>query len=481
MTVAPDILFIMCDSLAPHFMGAYGDGAGATPNLDGLAAKGTLFENAYASCPLCAPSRASLVTGRYASELGCFDNGSPFASEWPTIGHALGAVGYETAIIGKMHFVGHDQHHGFDHRIALETDYSKGYNPRLYKLAYDWTQPSARNPNSPELMGESYLDLERWRDYRLHHERDEIIHEAALAYLERDKPAPFFACVSYHAPHNPFWIPEKERNRFRGKGLDLPAIPKGAEAVHGLMDAWLNDFHYLPQVQERLMREDNLRWLYETFYGMLFDLDRRVGELLDALGNKLQDTVVVFASDHGDMMGHRGMVQKRSFYERSVRVPLLLSWPLRWPGGVRRAKPVSLLDLFPTLAELARAPLPDDLPGRSLLPSMRGEERENRTLYAEYHGEGVHAPCFMVRRGRYKYLYVHGFEERLYDLVADPGELENLAAASRETVLEFRRLLLESFEPEAIAKAALQSQHVRKFVYDCEVGKARRAASRSRR
>ena len=112
----PDILLILCDSLAPHFTGPYGDGVGATPNLDRLAARGVVFENAYCNTPLCAPSRASLVTGRYASELGCFDNASAFASEWPTLGHALGAVGYETAIIGKMHFVGHDQHHGLGTR-----------------------------------------------------------------------------------------------------------------------------------------------------------------------------------------------------------------------------------------------------------------------------------------------------------------------------------------------------------------------------
>jgi choline-sulfatase len=283
MARAPNILLIMCDSLAPHFTGMYGDTTGATPNLDRLAAKGVVFENAYCNYPLCAPSRASMVTGRFASELRCFDNGSPFPSEWPTLGHALGAVGYETAIIGKMHFVGHDQWHGFDHRLALETDYSKGYNPRLYKLAYDWTQPSGGNPDGPHMMGASYVASEGWEDYRLHYDRDEVIHAAALDYLSQPRSAPFFACVSFHAPHNPFWIPAAERERFRDKDLPLPTMPNGPMTVHGPMDIWLNDFHYVPDVQAQMMTQENLRWLYETFYGMIYDLDRRVGELLGAL------------------------------------------------------------------------------------------------------------------------------------------------------------------------------------------------------
>src|SRR5215207_5696585 len=152
----PDILVIQCDSLPPDLVGAYGSVAGATPNIDRLAERGTRFE-AYCNAPLCTPSRASMMTGRLASELGVFDNASEFSSDWPTMAHAVRAVGYETAIIGKMHFLGYDQYHGFQERLALETDYSKGYNADLYDLAYDWDSPVAGNPNSPQMMGESYV------------------------------------------------------------------------------------------------------------------------------------------------------------------------------------------------------------------------------------------------------------------------------------------------------------------------------------
>lgn len=466
----PNVLLIVSDSLPPQFIGAYGDASGATPNIDNLAAQGTVFRNAYCSYPLCAPSRASFLTGRYASQLNCFDNGSPFSSEWPTVAHALAAAGYETAIVGKMHFVGHDQWHGFDQRLALETDYSKGYNPRLFQLAFDWTQPPRGNPDGVRMMGASYVYAEEWQDYRLHYDRDEAIHEAALGYLEERRERPFFACVSYHAPHNPFWIPAEFRERFRNQPLNLPPVPRSRELTHGPMDEWLNAFHYVPEFQARMLEPENLTWLYETFYGMLYDLDRRVGELLAALSGG-QDTIVVFMSDHGDMMGERGMLQKRYFYEKSVRVPLIFSWPEVWRRGAAYEEPVSLLDLFATLAGAVGAPLPVGLPGTSLLPSLlANREPESREVHVEYHGEGVHAPCFMTRRGHYKYVFVPGYEERLYDLQNDPSELVNVIAepAHRELVLDLKHSLLATFDPNEISRSALASQRARRFIFECE-------------
>ncbi|MBU7004932.1 MAG: sulfatase-like hydrolase/transferase, partial [Theionarchaea archaeon] len=427
-----NVLFLMSDSLTPHLTGPYGDGAGSTPNLDELARRGVVFENAYCNSPLCVPSRASMVTGRYSSDLNCYDNASDFASEWPTIGHSLGSIGYETYIIGKMHFVGHDQYHGFDGRLALETDYTKAYDPLGYLLAYDWERPSGGNPAGPEWMGPSYVNSGDWDHYPRHYDWDEKIHREAISYLSEKEPGcdPFFACVSYHQPHNPFWIPREIREIFQDRDLPLPEIPPGVETCHGPMDVWLNDFHYQPEVREAMMEEENLRWLYETYYGMTYDMDRRVGEVLDLLGKRglADDTAIVFASDHGDMLAHRGMLQKRYFYERSVRSCLIFSYPGRWQQDVRISAPVSLIDLFPTFADLAGAPLPGDLPGMSLLETVEtgSEPPPNRPILCEYHGEGVHAPCFMSVMDGFKYVYVHGHEERLYDLVEDPDEYVNL-------------------------------------------------------
>ncbi len=469
-----NILLLMSDSLTPHLTGPYGDTAGSTPNLSKLASKGLVFERAYCNSPLCVPSRASMVTGRYASEIGCFDNASDFASEWPTMAHSLGAAGYESVIIGKMHFVGYDQMHGFDRRVCLETDYTKGYNPIEYKLAYDWTQPSGGNPAGPEWMGPSYVKSKQWEHYPKHYDADERIHRAALEYVSGKEPGcdPFFCCISYHQPHNPFWIPEPIRALFRDKELPLPSVPN-ISASHGAMDKWLDDFHYLLQVRDDMMKEDNLRWLYETYYGMTYDVDRRIGEILELLSSRglREDTAVIFASDHGDMLGHRGMLQKRYFYERSVRVALVFSWPGHWKENVRMSTPVSLVDLYPTFAHMAKAPLPDGLPGRSILPSVEtGDEPESRTIFCEYHGEGVHAPCFMAVRDAYKYVYVHGYEECLYDVSEDPDEYLNLAgrAEHEQALLQLRESVFDQFDPEVVTLKALLSQRNRGFIYEAE-------------
>lgn len=415
-----------------------------------------------------------MMTGRYLSEINCFDNASEFSTEWPTIGHLLGAAGYESNIIGKMHFVGHDQWHGFGHRLALEADYTQGHDPDYYKLAYDWELPSGGNPIGKEWMGSSYVHKEVWDNYPRHFEMDEKIHHAALDYFAR-QPAtapPFFCCVSYHAPHNPFWIPDKYRERFRDQKLPLPFIPEGIATCHGPMDSWLNDFHYLPEIIVELMQEENLRWLYETFYGMIFDLDRRVGELLAQLERQglVENTAVIFASDHGDMMAHRRMVQKRYFYERCTRVPLLFAFPGRWQQGIRVATPVSLIDLLPTFAELTHAPTPADLPGISLVPSLEhGIEPPERIVFSEYHGEGVHAPCFMAVDKALKYIYVPEYEERLYNREDDPDEFHNLIGRPgyASAAARLQNAILSQFDPAQIDRAARQSQRNRKLIYDC--------------
>lgn len=466
-----NILFIMCDSLAAQFCSPYGDRAGATPHLQKLAETGVTFNRAYCNSPLCTPSRASCMTGRFPSSIGALDNAGSFSTEWPTMGHNLGGAGYDTAIIGKMHFVGHDQHHGFDQRIALNTDYAFGHRVKDYHLAYDWDQPSAGNPIGKNWMGPSYVQKPNWDFFPLHYDRDEQIHAEALTYLEkrRGSDRPFLACASYHAPHNPFWIPDRFREKFRAADLDLPT---DAFAPQCIMDRWLNDFHYLPQIAERLQTEENLRWLYETFYGMVLDLDQRVGELLDRLDlcGLADSTAIVFTSDHGDMMAQRGMIQKRYFYEPAVRVPLIA----RLPGadaaaaGRRIDTPVSLIDMLPTFAELASTPPVPGLPGRSLAEAMRtGRTPESRTQFCEYHGEGVHAPCFLAIRDRYKFIHVHGHDECLFDLETDPGETHNrIDDPDYANIIDgLRRELLEQFDPVAIDRAARQSQQNRKYIY----------------
>ncbi len=469
-----NIVMIMSDSLYPQSLGSYGDGCAVTPHLDRLAAQGVQFGNVYSNCPLCTPSRASMVTGRYASELRCYDNASAFSSEWPTVAHVLAAPGYETSIIGKMHFVGHDQWHGFDERLALETDYTTGHDPAKFRMAYQWDSPSQGNPMGSHWMGDSYVQSPEWDYYPHHYDRDQITHSQALHYLNNKGPGcePFFTCISYHAPHNPFWIPEPYKEPFRDRPLPLPDIP---DIAYGVMEKWVNDFHYVPENQDKLFTAENLRWLYETYYGMVYYLDCLVGDILACLERRgLRDnTMIVFTSDHGEMLAHRGMIQKRCFFERSVRVPLIIHHPGQSASGTVVEELASLVDIFPTLADAGGFPLadlPPGLRGQSLLPAVLGlGPMAERPVFSEYHGEGVHAPCFMVRDGSLKYMMVHGQDAQLYDLAKDPDELHNVSgqAPYQDAEKQLQQRLLQEFDPELVAQEALETQENRGFILRC--------------
>jgi choline-sulfatase len=221
------------------------------------------------------------------------------------------------------------------------------------------------------------------------------------------------------------------------------------------MDRWLNEVHETDQVD--LDSPANLIQLRRSYYGLVTYIDRKVGELLAALEQTGQrdNTVVVFTSDHGDMLAERRMVQKRSFYEWSARIPLIVHDPREQAGGRRVARPVSLLDLAPTLLDLAGVPGGERLPldGTSLLGPLAGDESGERIVFSEYHVEKVRAPCFMVRRGRHKYVYIHGHGSQLFDLEADPQEWNDLAGRteSRGLERELRALILARFDPDRIA------------------------------
>ena len=481
----PNVLLIMADSLIQDFMGVYGDQAACTPNLDALAAGGTAFRRAWCNSPLCAPSRASMMTGRYVSDLGALDNANGFSSEIPTISHGFKARGYQATLVGKMHFVGHDQTHGFDAHLANREDYSRGYDPNGFILAYDWEQPSGPNPTGKDWMGPSYVNGPQWDHYTAHYDMDNAIHAEALRHMaELDGRSPFFTCVSYHQPHNPFWIPESDKARFKNIRLPIPDIPADMPQRYGVMERWLNDFHYQTELFDSIRTPENLRWLYETYYGMVYDLDRHVGELLALLRRKglAENTVVIFTADHGEMLGHRGMIQKRCLYERSVRVPLIFNAPGRFRAGRMLDAAVSLVDLLPTLADLVGVEPPEGLPGQSLLSTLEsdkedGKDMPERTIFSEYHGEGVHAPCFMAVRGPYKLIYVHGHEEKLYHLPSDPDEYNDLSGdpTHAAAAAELKAAIRSHFDPDRIAASALASQKNRRYIYQAHQGELNRA------
>lgn len=482
----PNILIVMADQVVPFLTGAYDDPVAKTPALKRLAAEGIRFDAAYTAAPLCAPSRAALMTGKYPSTIGCFDNASVFPADQPTLAHYLSAEGYETVASGKMHFVGPDQLHGFARRLTTD----------VFPAGVDWVPVLDENGRFPAGgHARAYVDPEPGvRDWTMFLAYDEETQFRALEFLRERRRTidrgthaddPFGMVVSFHHPHDPFHVQQEYWDLYDDADMPVPEYPDELEQTYSAMDRWANDAHEVDRYDVR--DPTNMRHLRHAYYAALSYVDRKVGELLDALERtgELENTIVLFTSDHGDMLGERGMVQKRAFYEWSVRVPLLVRLPHARRGGARIDTPVSLVDVLPTLLDLVGIPGEGraEMDGRSLLgllldedatkPADDGAARANaldaeRPVFSEYHLEKVHAPCFMVRRGRYKYVYIHGHDEQLFDLEADPGEWHNLVGSAEhaDRVRELRALIVERFDPEALEASGAASIRRRVIVRD---------------
>jgi choline-sulfatase len=456
-----NILMIMADQLAAPALGAYGHPVVRSPHLDGLAARGTLFENCYCNSPLCVPSRQSMVSGRLASAIGSYDNATELPAQAPTFLHHLRRGGYRTILAGKMHFVGPDQLHGFEERL----------NSDIYPATFEWTPDWRRGVHGNP--GTSARKLLRsgpaaWSEQLAYDEDSQRRTLQRLEGLACEKDGrPFFMCVSYTHPHDPYIITPKYWDLYDGVEIDMPGAPaKSVEKMHPLQQ-WLHVHHELdkcPPTTERILASRR------AYYGMISYVDDKVGELLavlDRLGLR-DDTLVLFTSDHGDMMGEHGMWFKRTFHEWSARVPLIVSRPGS-QAGRRVSQVVSLVDLFSTLLDLAGLPPAEHaLDGHSFAAGVDGPLTNWKdSAVIEYFGEGLIAPMRCIRQGRYKYVHVHGCPPLLFDLQADPLEQDNLAGRPEYTRIEvdLRCAVLRDFDSPTVHAAILRSQQDRLMMW----------------
>lgn len=479
-TTQPNILWIMADQLTPLLMGVYGHPIVRTPNLDRLAASGARFDAAYSPCPVCAPARASMLTGRYVSKIGAYDNAASFSPEEPTVAHYLTLAGYDTVLTGKMHFIGPDQLHGFRARLTTNlyaADFA--WVPKRGSKPQDRAQVKYTGPTGHAFnyLGEA-VKVGKWSQYLSF---DEETHFRALEYLhaqgvKRERaiadghdPRPFFLCVSYTHPHEPFWPPRAYWDLYKDSEIEIPEFPDNLEGAYSTLDRWLNEYHSVDK-PKTLRDPDSIRRVRRAYYALVSYIDDKVGALLDSIEENsfTENTVVIFTSDHGDMLLEKGMVQKRTFYEMSSRVPLILSFPQLNAAGDIVKDPVSLIDILPTMLDIAGVPPKQRLAmdGLSLLPILRGGEDVERVVFSEYHSQGAHAPCFMVRQGRFKYVTIHGYEAQLFDLEVDPGEWQNLSGnpAYHEVEHSLKTRILEQFDPEWIEQDVMNSIRKRELI-----------------
>jgi choline-sulfatase len=462
----PNILMIMADQLAAPALPCYGPSVVKAPRVGRLAAEGVLFERAYCNSPLCAPSRASLMSGRLPSRIGAYDNASAFASSVATVAHGLRAQGYWTCLAGKMHFVGPDQLHGFEDRLTPDI------YPADFGWTPDWDHPEERIDwwyhNMLSVQQAGIAEATNQLDF------DDETGFHALRFLKDYRragdPRPFFLVVSFTHPHDPYVTREACWRRYDDVPIPLPKVGPFPEER---LDPHSRRLRRVSAMDEAAIGEDDVRRARRAYFASISYLDDRIGELLAVLRDfgLADDTVTLFTSDHGDLLGERGLWYKMHFFEWAVRVPLIVHAPGRF--APRRVTALaSLLDLMPTLLELGRPtpatpPPPLALDGTSLMPLLEGAV-EDRTVLGEYLAEGALAPILMIRRGPHKFIWSAPDPPLLFDLEQDPDELVNLAPAPRRArqVAAFTAEVHERWDHAALHAAVLDSQRARRLTYD---------------
>lgn len=468
-TEKPNILVIQADQMTPFILSAYGNKIAHTPNIDRLAKSGIVFDNAYCNFPLCVPSRMSMLTGRLTSAIGQWDNAIELPASVPTVAHHMRAAGYHTVLCGKMHFIGPDQVHGFDERITTDI------YPSNFAWTPDWIvgeryRPTGINPRAVVEAGQSRRNLQVDYDDEVAHAGVQKIYD--LARFNRADP--FMMWISFTHPHSPFVTHPRYWDMFEHDKIDMPKVDPIPVDELDTMSRWL----YYGHAQDLLtIKDEHVRNARHAYYGMCAYIDDKVGQILSAMEDMdlMDNSIIVFTSDHGEMLGERGMWFKQSFFEGSARVPLIITQP-GGAGAGRVDKITSLVDLLPTFVSWAGRSAPEDvspLDGQDLNILIDGNADDwDNAVIVEYTGEGVSAPCRMVRRDSYKYIYTHGHPPQLYDLESDPLELTNLAGNAGTADIETRlhRELMQGYDPEDINQRCIQSQKERLFIHDATKG-----------
>jgi choline-sulfatase len=453
----------MVDQLGAGWLPAYGHPVVQAPSIAALAGAGVVFDSAYCPSPLCAPSRAALLTGRLPSRTGVFDNGAELRATLPTIAHRLRAGGYATCLAGKMHFVGPDQLHGFEERLT----------PDIYPAGLSWT-PDWRLPvgehvpwyhTMESVLSPAMCAASMQLDYD-----DEVAFRAVrrvFDYARSGADEPFFLVVSFSSPHDPWEVRRSHWERYKREAIDPPAVPAIPLAD---ADPYSRRLREMIGIDEAALSNEQLLTARHGYYAAISYVDERIGDVLGALRDAglADETTVVLTADHGEMLGERGLWYKMSFFEPSARVPLIVSAPGHIQPG-RRSEPVSLLDLTPTLLDLAAPGGPDDdMDGSSLVPLLEGSDAARPTVACEYLAEGVTSPAVMLRRGRHKFISCEGDPDQLYDLHADPHEVVNLAGqpAHAELCSSFRDEVAAGWDMPQLERRVLESQRERRLVAD---------------
>lgn len=469
-----NVLWIMADQLRWDYLGCYGARHIETPNLDWLAGRGVRFNRAYVQSPICGPSRMSYYTGRYVRSHGSTWNGFPLRVGEPTLGDHLREVGVKCALVGKTHmtpdregmkrlgiepesaigalvaecgfdaFVRDDGtnhsdypgRHAEDYELYLREQGMEGEN-----LWEEWAN-TAEGPNGELRSGWLLQNAPYAARVPKEHSETAWLTTRGIEFIEAHGDRRWLCHLSYIKPHWPYLAPSPYNGMYSAS--DLPPVNRSeAERLsdHPLMRAWMG-----MRVSKSFSRDEVRSLVAPVYMGLIRELDDQLGRLFAFLedSGRLEDTMIVFCSDHGDNMGDHWMGEKDLFFDCSVRVPLIVYTPRAEADSTRGSSTDALvegIDLAPTFIEYFGGPSkPHILEGRSLAPLLRGQETEWRTFcVSEYDYstrdarreigiDQTDARLAMIFDGRWKYIHVEKMRPMLFDLESDPRELNDLGA-----------------------------------------------------
>lgn len=443
-----NLLFLMSDEHGPKYMGSNGSFV-RTPNLDALAARGTSFDCAYTTSPICVPARAALATGRYVHQMGYWDNIDAYEGSVPSWHHALRARGHEVVSVGKLHFRGRKgDDHGFSREIVPM--HILGGTGDLKALV---REPPVVRPGGAKLAATAKAGESTYTRY----DRD-IAREASdwlAARAQRPQGKPWALFVSFVSPHFPLTAPPEWFDLYRG--MDLP-MPKAYDIDPATLHPYLRDYRRVSNYATGFKTRESVLDAIAGYCGLTSFMDEQVGRVLSALTAHgfAENTTILYTSDHGDNVGARGLWGKSNMHEEAAQVPLIAVGP-EFPAGGRVRVPASHVDIHPFVIGMFGGGKEAEVNPLAVPLDRVASADPERAVLSEYHAVGATKAVFMLRAGRWKYVHYVAYGPQLFDLESDPEELRDLASDPAHAATLARlgarlRALLDPDEVEARCK-----------------------------
>ena len=449
-----NVVFILSDQHNPFFTGCYGNPITRTPSIDSIAERGLRFENAYCTSPLCVPARAAMFTGRYVHEIGFWDNATPWDGiprGWPSYFRENGVL---LTTVGKLDFMP-DVDHGIERELLAKHRGSLDIHAlfREQEIVPRWKKWHSMRSTGP-------------RDDYPEETGDDQVEKEAVRWLREDRPRdrPWVLNVNFGNPH-PGWGPPRELWNYYEMRVSLEDMQEKYFEDPGRLHPYHRAFA-LHQCGDVATRED-VRKNHIGYHATCECVDGNVGRVFEAIEEMgiLDETLVIYSSDHGETCRAHASWGKMVMYEDAIRVPLAAMGP-----GVKTAavetSPVSQLDIFPTVCEAVGLEIPEQFRGISLWGILRGEEGalQNEFAMSEYHANGLPAGAFAIRSGKYKYVECVAERPILFDLERDPQELCDLVVEKpgdpevKSIIRRLRKMLCNICSPEAVDARAKADQ-----------------------